>query len=326
MIIRVDYGEGVICLPERIKGQLGGLNLCELRVLITLLSPDRAGREVDIGGTADELCTGSESVESAINRLCSLGIISTDGAPKVSVREERASTGKRVITVTSTDSPHYTGEEIEKLFAAEPALGDYIGECQRILGRMFTPTEINKLLALREYYGLDPDYVMLVCHYCKGRSKGTVPYVEKTAKSLADDGITALDALEERLRYMKRYDSTEALVRRLCGMKGRSLTSKEKRFIDRWTELEMPDEVVELAYEVTISNTGAPSLPYMNKVLLNWNEAGYKTGPDVLAGVEAYRKKKESEPASKGTFDTDEFFEAALKRALDGRGKPNGQK
>ena len=68
-----------------------------------------------------------------------------------------------------------------------------------------------------------------------------------------------------------------------------------------------------LAYEVTVDNTGAFSFPYMNKVLLNWHEAGYSTAEEVNAALLSYRAKKEQDTDEK-SFDVDEFFEAALKR------------
>ena len=318
MIYKTSYGDSVINLPGAVGSLLGDIGAGELKTLIYVLSPSRAGRDIDPARAAEELQMDVTAVKSALNYLVSKGILIPSGERSaIDVKEEQTSTGKKLITVTSGDIPHYTGAEIERLFERDPKLGDYINECQTTLGRMFSSHEINKLLALREYYGLDAEFVIIICGYCKGISRGTVPYVEKVAKSMIDLGITTVGALEERISYLTKYDGVESLVRRLCGLGKRALTQKEKRFIEKWTELEFTPDMIELAYEISVNNTGAPSLPYMNRVLVNWQDAGYRNVDQVLAGMEEYRKKKEASASSRaGSFETDEFFEAALKRAL----------
>lgn len=321
MHLKVEYGNSVICLPGKVAELVAGCTECELRVLVYLLSDNRLDREIDSALGAKELNIDELTFGSALSFWRGAGVLSTswdeDERARVLVKESAEESGVNVITLTSNDSPHYTGKEIEKLFADQPQLQSFIDECQHVLGRMFTPHEINKILALREYHGLDCEYLLILCGYCKRIERATVPYLDKTARGLINEGVTTVAALEEKLIYLEQYRSTEEVVRRLCGWSSRKVTAKEKRFIDKWIELSVPIALIELAYEVTVNNTGAPSMPYMNKVLTNWNEAGYKTSEDVFAGLEAYSKKKSMLESSGGSFDTDEFFEAALKRSLE---------
>ena len=81
--------------------------------------------------------------------------------------------------------------------------------------------------------------------------------------------------------------------------------------------LGISNEVMKLAYEVAVNSTGSPSMPYTNKVLSNWKEAGYTTAEQVKAAMEEYQQKKENKgAAAQSSFGTDEFFEAALRRSL----------
>ena len=324
MKLKIEYGNRVICLPAKVEEHLAGVTENELRVLICILSRVASNQEADTAEIARVLDIDESSVKSAIGFWKGAGVLSeeenTESASRVSVKTQEGEKGAKVTTVTSNDTPHYTGEEIERLFSADSQLRSFIDECQQILGRMFTPLEINKLLALREYYGLDCEYIILLCGYCRKVSKNTVPYLEKLAKSFIDEGITTVNALEEKLAFLERYNTTEGLVRRICGITARRLSAKEKRFVEKWTELGLSEAMIELAYEVTVNNTGNASLPYMNKVLMNWTDAGYITAEDVFAGMEAYRRKKEQNAQSGSSFDTDEFFEAALKRSLNKHG------
>ena len=320
MKLKAQYGSGVICLPSKVSELLAGTAENELRVLVRIMSCIAGDSEIEVSQIAQSLKIDESAVSHAIGFWKGAGVLEeaeSCSAPSVKVKQSIGENGTAVTTVISDDTPHYTGQEIERLFSAEPSLRSFIDECQRVLGRMFTPLEINKLLALREYHGLDCEYIVLLCVYCKSISRSTVPYLERIAKSFLDEGVTTVGALEEKIAYLERYNSTEKLVRGLCGMNSRKLSAKEKRFVDQWTRLDVPQSLIELAYEVTVNNTGSPSLPYMNKVIMNWTDAGYKSSEDVFAGMEAYRAKKELQEQKGGSFDTDEFFEAALRHSIN---------
>lgn len=321
MKLKVEYGNGVIVLPGKVAELIPKASQSELSVLIYLLSDDRLKGDIDIPSIASDLELDESAVNAAVGYWRGAGILTDIGheGSAVTVKQSKGKDKGNIITVISGDMPHYTGEEIERLFASEPKLGTFIDGCQQTLGRIFTPHEINKMLALREYYGLECEYILRLCAYCKENDKGSVPYVEKTAKGFINSGVTSLAALEEKLAYLKRFNTTEAIVRRICGLGSRALTAKEKRFIDRWTELDIPGDMLEIAYEVTVNNTSSPSMPYMNQVIANWVNAGYKSSEEVFAGMEDYRKKKEKEAKEKegGSFDTDEFFETAVRRSLE---------
>ena len=55
------------------------------------------------------------------------------------------------------------------------------------------------------------------------------------------------------------------------------------------------------------------SLPYANSVLERWFKEGHRTLEDIEM---SYKKNAEGKGAGESSFDTDDFFEAAIKRAL----------
>lgn len=215
--------------------------------------------------------------------------------------------------------PSYTGKEIEALFSDRQELGAFVDECQRILGKLLSTTEINKLIGLVDYYRFSGDFILLLVKRCVELQKGSVPYIVRTAVSYYNNGVVTIEALEDRLREEDEYSAMEMSIRKLFGMGKRSLTEKEKRFIKNWTEWQIPDDMLELVYQITVDNTKGPSMPYMNKILTSWREAGYKTAADARAATELYRQKKASAVGS--SFDRDEFFEAAIRHSLEIHGK-----
>ena len=227
---------------------------------------------------------------------------------------------KASVTIVRSDDgmPHYTAEEINRIFAENGELSGMIDECQNIFGKLFNPTEINKIMALTEYFRLDCEYILLLCYYCRKIDKTSVPYLDKLARSLYNEGIDNVDALGDRLGQLEAAAELGGYYRTLSGAGKRYFTDRESRFLAQWVKWSVKPEMLKIAYEVSVDATGAPSMPYINKVLSNWKEAGYVTADQVRAAMEEYKQKKETRAAGapNNSFATDEFFEAALKRSL----------
>ena len=94
-------------------------------------------------------------------------------------------------------------------------------------------------------------------------------------------------------------------------MKTRELTTKEKKFITTWVgEFGYGIDVIKKAYEMTVDAIHEPSPAYANAIIERW----HKEGLADLAAIEAAQSDK---LPSEGSFDTDDFFEAALKRSFN---------
>ena len=102
----------------------------------------------------------------------------------------------------------------------------------------------------------------------------------------------ALEALEKKLKQIEDFSTVEGFVRRLFGLGERKLTSKETKFVEQWAQENYPHTMIELAYEISVNNTGAPSMPYINKTLTNWREAGYRTTEEIVKSIDKYRQQK----------------------------------
>ena len=76
--------------------------------------------------------------------------------------------------------------------------------------------------------------------------------------------------------------------------------------------MEYSVEIIQKAYEVTADATGKGSFAYANAVLERWNAEGLRT----VESIEASYANKGEEAPTPGSFDTDSFFEAAVRRSL----------
>ncbi len=331
MNFKINYGTDVGVFPTSCAEHVKRATVMDLRVLWFICAEHG---DID----TDRLCTlagASESeVLSSVSYWHGAGVIDTceEKAVKSTPLSEKSVTvtNEKSEKVMRTDElPIYTTDELSNLLEQNLAYESYISECQKIMGKMFNVHEVNVLVGLIDYLNLDFEYVMILLTYCISHGKKTLHYVEKTAFNLYNDGITSADALTAELKRREEFASVEGNIRKLFGMGQRTLTTKEKRIISSWVnDMGFSMEMIEKAYEVTADATGNASIPYTNSVLERWNSDGIKT----IAGVEESEQKHKAlkqgkkKPADGGkaeaskssSFNTDEFFKAAVRRSLGG--------
>jgi DnaD/phage-associated family protein len=216
-------------------------------------------------------------------------------------------------------APSYTSAELADLIEKRAGAEKFMNTAQQIMGKMFSTREMNILWGMVEYIGFDEECVLSILTYVASIDKKTVKYAEQLAFSLYDEGLTDKASIEERLAKMSAARSVRGRVEAMFGMTGRALTTREKKFLTAWTEtMGFDADVIRLAYEITVDNTGEASLPYANKILESWHQSGLHTADEVSAEIEKSRAaKKNAKATSTKSFDTDEFFEAALKRTFE---------
>ncbi len=178
---------------------------------------------------------------------------------------------------------------------------------ETVLKRTVTSTDIKTITYIYEYYRLPADVILMAIQYAVEKGKNSMKYIERLCVAWYDKGITNHTLAEEYLKLCSLHQNQTNQIKRIFGISGRALTSTEKASIKTWLlEYQFPMEMIQLAYEKTVQNTGKLAFAYINKILLNWNEKGYKTLEDVQNGEQNY-KKTISNPSIENSYDIDEF-------------------
>ncbi len=208
-------------------------------------------------------------------------------------------------------------------------LAAVIDQCQQIFERMFNPTEVSVIVGLNDHLGLEPEYILTLCaYYAKKKPKCKLSYIEKTAYTLWNDGITTVADLEAHVKNLELYDGAVGCIRRLMGIGGRALTQKENACINHWVQdLGFSTDVIEYCYEVTVNSAKEFSFDYANTVMDGWYSSGVRTLEDAVKASEAHKaenRRKYSNGASAGgitesSFDGDDFLALAIKRSTGGK-------
>ena len=208
-------------------------------------------------------------------------------------------------------APHRSAYSSEFLAveAKSTEFGELVNYATMRLGKSFSTAELSTLYSFKDQLLLPFDVIMLGIEHCASEGKASIRYIEKFLINLSDRGITDYESAEEYIRQRNAYLSFEGKIRRLAGIDKRTLTSREKAFISAWQEMNFPFDMIKLAYDRTVDNTKEFSMRYMNKILENWKNAGFKTVKEAESG------DMKPEALSNGdSFNLDDFFKAAVER------------
>ena len=157
-----------------------------------------------------------------------------------------------------------------------------IKEMEQLLQRPLTSTDLKTITYIYEYYRLPADVILMAIQYSVDAGKRDIRYIEKVCVGWYERGLTTHAAVEAFLKQAAEYQSREAKVKALLGIRDRKLIPSEEKWIRTWLEEYQYDlDVLQLAYERTVKNTGKAALAYMNKILANWHAKGLRTLEEI---------------------------------------------
>lgn len=377
-MIKIKYDTSVVVLPGRVTEVMNRASMVDLKVMVALCAnPTLCTRYGEEGWTslvAEAADCESSLAEAAIAFWRGAGIIDIKAdkprksdkkkavaeadaeavppppaeAPKAAEAVEAQITPPaKTKPAPQNELPRYTTDQLAALLEERKETADFLHECQRIWGKIFNTMEVNIILGLVDYLGLEWDYVLSLLAYCAGTQERrgihkSMRYVETTAFGFYDEGIRDISALNEKIRRMELMAEAEGKLRTLFGMGSRALTPKEKKCFSTWLyDYQYGIDMIRVAYDVTVDAKGTPNISYMNSVLSNWNRDGIRTPEEVQTAQEAHKRAQatdgKSKSKGKGTvpatgheassFDTDDFFAAAVRRNFgedfDGTANPD---
>jgi len=204
--------------------------------------------------------------------------------------------------VSRIGRPHFPREEAIALVDREPELASLLEEGQAVMGKAFTSADLDSLVALHSYYGLSLHFILTAIHYCASIGRRSVGYVESVCVAWLNDGVTD-ETIGAYVDTLRRRQTNEERVRKAFGIDDRRLIAKERDYIANWFDtLRMPLDLIVLAYEKTVENTGKLSFAYINTILTAWSKKQIDTVEKAKA--EALPKKR---AASKKAAEQDDW-------------------
>ena len=154
------------------------------------------------------------------------------------------------------ERPNYSEKDVLEAMDGDGSFRMLYGEIQRLLGRSLNTEELKIILGFTRYLGLSGEVISVLVSYCKDRArqKGSqrnpsLRSIEKEAYRWAEQGIDTLEEAAVYIHQQNLSNSKLAALMRLLQIRGRSLTQAEEKYARSWLEMNLPDEVMMLAYE-----------------------------------------------------------------------------
>jgi len=262
----------------------------------------------DLEYAAGELCRTLREMQAAYEKLTRMGLVK-DGESCAIPQQKKPE--KKLLP--ADELPEYTAEDIVRRTQGDSAFEAVLHEAQRIFGKHLSTPDLKKLYAIYDHYGLPAEVLMVMMNYCADSSQGRTPtlrYMEHEACNWANREILTLEQAEEYISFSRQRRDESGRVAAALGIGGRRLSPTEAKYISAWLDMGFKLEVIELAFDRTVTNTGGLKWGYMNKILESWKEKGLYT----VAEIEEKdgRRRTRAKAASEQPIDMNR-----LKAALD---------
>lgn len=311
-----------LTLPRECLTVLADADAADLRVLLYISACEANGNTFDISSAAEELQLQESEVRSSLKFWRGAGVVKVASKATGAKAKNTDENSKPEKQPREKHRIRYTTDELSTLGETNQDFKTLLDMAQQTAGWIFNQGEIEILAVLFKGLRLSEEYILALLNYFVCRREKSLRYVETAAYGFVDEGIDTAEKLEERLRYLERYEGREGHIRSLFGIGGRALTKKEKECLTAWFDTyAFNDDVIRLAYEKTVGNTGKASIHYANSILKTWHEAGCKTLADVQSNIEKNGSKPKSNPAGNKSsiatqsFDVHDAFQKALERS-----------
>ena len=198
--------------------------------------------------------------------------------------------------------PLLAPSDIAQLVSGSPDITELFRAAEAALGPL-NHTMQNSLITMYTHLGLKKEVILILLNYCKSIEKTNSAYIEKIAYAWADSDINSLESAQDEVGRMTLSHDYCGMVMKQFEMKRRPV-STQMAFVEQWRTAGFSPELLRLAYERTIEYIDKLDFKYINKILLSWQENGFRTVADVEKSEADYRgKKKKNSGGSTGSMD-----------------------
>ena len=224
---------------------------------------------------------------------------------------------KKMINTEAVVPSKPSSAEILTRLEESPEIGHLFNEAQMKMGKTIGYDGQCTLLLIHDHYGLPTEVIFMMIDYCVSIGKTNYSYIQAVGK---DWGLREIDTIDKAAEQIEALRNTQTLwteFSKAAGITNTRPTTKQMDIVRRWSEeFKYKVDIILMAYEAMVENTGKFNLNYMNKVLTNWYQKGYKTHEDIENGEKEFQKAKNKPSKTVSTdaasYDLDKFNESML--------------
>ncbi|HZK39634.1 MAG TPA: DnaD domain protein [Clostridia bacterium] len=210
--------------------------------------------------------------------------------------------------------PNY--EQILARAKESPEIKFLFSEAQVKLGRTIGYEAQCALLMMHDQYGLPVEVILMILEYAVSVNKIAYSYIASIGRDWGEKEIDTIDKADEQITALRTVNTLWKKFSAMAGLTNPRPTAAQVPYIRSWgKDMGYDAEMIFLAYEQMANHCQRLSLPYMDKVLKTWHNAGIKTPEDVEKANQARSAKKVKQTNKAGadaSYGLDDFKHSSL--------------
>lgn len=249
----------------------------------------------ELESAARDLCRTLGEVSAAYEKLQRMGLLAGGSAAPAAEKEPPRH------PEPAEELPEYEAEDLVRRAKEDAGFAAVVQEAQKVLGHVLSSSDLKRLFGIYDYLALPPEVILMLLNHCVSTSRNRRPsmrFIEKEAYVWANREILSLEQAEEYIRRSRERREDIDRAKEALNIRGRELTATEGKYIAAWLDMGFGEDCLSIAYDRTVTNTGALKWGYMNKILISWHEKGIHTAAQVQE--KDGRRKSAPQPAKAG--------------------------
>ena len=193
--MKLNFQQDALVLPASVLQCMSDADAAAMRVLLWLAS------DLSLYDKPRQLAKLADCDTKALRAILKFwsmnGVLAEEGAEQTGEPQKTTASvqpavqkEKKTLLHRADELPSYTTTELAELMERRASIRALVDESQRILGKMFNPSEVNILVGMLDYLGMNEECILLLLAYCKKIGKSNLRSIEKMAYTLVDKGIT----------------------------------------------------------------------------------------------------------------------------------------
>ena len=197
--------------------------------------------------------------------------------------------------------------DVAQKISVDESLQHLLAEVESAFAKPLSRGDTSTIVMLYDTCGLPCEVIAMLVHYCISIGKGNFRTIEKIGIEWADNGINSLEKAENKILEIKQSNDYWNTVKSVFGLKNvGSPTKKQLEYANRWIgEWHFSFDMLRIAYEKCVDQTGSMSMAYINKILKQWYDAKIFK-PEDIDKVQNKTNAKQTKK-SKASYDIEEL-------------------
>lgn len=156
---------------------------------------------------------------------------------------------------------------------------------------VMSPSWIADIETWFKKYEFDEEVMISLFKYCFDKSALHKNYVQAVAQGWNSQGVKNYSDLENYFHKYEKADKIKKSISKKLGL-SRKLSQYEEAYIEKWTmDFGYDLDIIEIALKKTTSKTN-PSFDYLDKLISDWNNRGFKTSNEVQNFLKEFKQKQ----------------------------------